>query len=151
MSLLDEGFNLFKTQVLDFNDGDPNCSVILSAVDNNTLAPDDFHQYDYHGNTGNGHGHAELDALYQFLDAIKWNTNTFHNYFLQITCTEKPCCKYCSAVMGHLGVTPGQGTYKTNRSMGVSYTIPPPLRKFISVILNVKMRRVERELQAGWA
>jgi hypothetical protein len=145
MSLLDEGFKLFDAKIRDFGDGREDCSATLSAFYGEAME-----QSDYEGTTKGGHGHAELDALYRFLDDIGWDTNAFSNYVLQITCTAKPCCKYCSAVMGLLGISPGHGTYKVNKSMGISYVIPPKIREFIGKFGGYSQSKVEKELQAGW-
>jgi hypothetical protein len=142
MSLLKDGFDLFMAPEAYLNDGKLNCYVILSAVHITTGK-----HVDYYGKTEAGQGHAELHALSKFLTKIRYNPIEFGNYHLQIYCKDKSCCKYCSAVMGLLGIHPGHDTYKAWESMGVSYAISPFIRKFISQILGVPADRVVNELQ----
>jgi len=144
-SLLTKGYLLFDTTDSKKNDGKQNCSVELTALTENGDI------LDYHGTTSSQRGHAEIDALCKFLREIGWDPNEYPNYILEIECTSKPCCVYCSAVMGLLSIHPTEGTYKSRRRMGVSYALPPDLRKFISRYLDVDIKKVERELQKGWS
>ena len=145
MSLLSQGYSYFNTEERDFNDGMQDCSVDLTVLAQNGV------RSDFHGTTSSQRGHAEIDALCQFLTQIGWNVGAYSNYTLQIACTSKPCCVYCSAIMGLLGIIPSDGTYKSRRRMGVSYALPYQLRRFISELIGVNERDVERELQQGWS
>jgi len=94
----------------------------------------------YPGATGLNHGHAEMDALYDFCkehgdDAIaefkKAKVKT-------ISCTKKPCCVKCSAIMGHLGFRPAAGTNKTYHTMGgTEWGVDPIVKKFIAAYASV--------------
>ena len=141
MGLFADGWAGFVTQVRDFNDGQRDCDAELDATNNVTGV-----NIKYYGDSKAGHGHAEMDALYQFLKAINWDTNAFQQYTLQVTCLAKPCCKYCAAVMGNLAVFASPGTYKVNKSMGISYAMPPDVRKFLVRLLNTTEQKVLEEL-----
>jgi hypothetical protein len=145
MCLQKKGYDSFEAVEDYHSDGTEGCAVILTAINLET-----GERSDPEGKTGKGHGHAEIDALYEFLDAIEWDTEKFGKYSLTITCTDKSCCKYCSAVMGLLGIKAGKKTYKSNKKMGVSYSLPPRIREFISEVCKVSERVVEKELQDGW-
>jgi hypothetical protein len=142
MGLLEKGYLIFMAKVKDFNDGKQDCTATLTAIHAVTKARGDFE-----GSTKNGHGHAELDAIYQFLKAIRWDLTVYTDYSIQVTCTSKPCCVYCSAVMGLMGIVPGHDTYKINKSMGISYAIPPDIRNFLVKCVPCKLSEVESELQ----
>jgi hypothetical protein len=126
MALVGGGYGLFAAVVRDFNDGEEACDATLTVTETAT-----GNVYTYYGSTKNEHGHAEIDALYQFLDDLNWNHLLFGNYTYVITCTAKPVCKCCSAVMGRLGIAPGANTYKVNKTMGISYALPPNVRTFL--------------------
>jgi hypothetical protein len=145
LSLLDQGYSSFHTEEREFGDGRQDCSAKLIVVDGSGV------RSVYDGSTSSQKGHAEIDALCQFLREIGWNTGTYNTYTKKIECTSKPCCKYCAAVMGLLGIIPSDRTYKSRRSMGVSYALPPYLRRFISDKTGALERDVERELQQGWS
>jgi hypothetical protein len=87
MGLWQDGWNLFVTEVRDFNDGQQDCDAKIQATDNTTNVTTT-----YYGSTGKQHGHAEIDALYQFLKSIHWDVATFENYTLTVECLAKPCC-----------------------------------------------------------
>src|SRR5262245_11359809 len=145
MCLQKKGYDSFKAEENYHSDGGEDCAVILTAIKLKT-----GEENDYEGKTGRGHGHAEIDALYKFLEKIEWDTKKFLKYSLTITCTDKSCCTYCSAVMGLLGIKAGKKTYKSNKKMGPSYSLPPIIRKFISEVCEVSEHVVEKELQDGW-
>lgn len=132
MGIFKDGWSAFVTETHEFNDGDQSCEAELQATNNvtgNTIT--------YYGSTKNLHGHAEIDALYQFLKSIGWNVANFGGYTLTISCTAKPCCKYCASVMGNLGVFATDGTFKSTKSMGISYALPYEVRNFLRNFLGV--------------
>jgi len=144
MSLLDTGYDKFDAIEKHHNDGAESCSVTLTVTD----SEDDVENFD--GETGKEHGHAEMDALYQFLNGIGWDVEQFKTYSLTLTCQDKACCKHCSAILGHLGVTAGEKTYKSNRTMGkTSYSIHPSFRSFLAKYLKCKEEKIRVEL-LGW-
>ena len=69
----------------------------------------------WEGNTDKKHGcgHAEMDALAQY---VATGNNTFENMVL--SCTTKPCCVRCSAVLGLLGIEACDRTLKYSKPMG---------------------------------
>jgi hypothetical protein len=141
MGLWQDGWDAFVTPVHDFNDGLQSCDAMLQATHNTTDKTISFY-----GDTSNGHGHAEMDALYQFLKGIGWNVNNFGDYTLTITCLSKPCCKYCAAVMGLCNVFATEGTYKVNKTMGISYAMPMDVRSFLGKLLNTTESKILSEL-----
>lgn len=141
MGIFKDGWDAFVTPVREFNDGDQSCEAELQATNNAT-----GHTITYYGSTQNLHGHAEIDALYQFLKSIGWNVANFNGYTLTIHCTAKPCCKYCASVMGNLGIFATGGTFKSTKSMGISYALPYEVRNFLRNILVVTNETILSEL-----
>lgn len=141
MGIFKDGWDAFVTQTREFSDGLESCDAELQVTNNNTNAT-----VTYFGSTGNGHGHAEIDALYQFLKDIQWDTNQFANYTVTIECTSKPCCKYCASIMGNLGIFAQGNTYKSTKPMGISYALPPDVRTFLRKFLGVTEQTILNEL-----
>jgi hypothetical protein len=141
MTLWQTGFDQFITDERDFNDGAQLCDAELQATHRTTGVTTT-----YYGSTKNLHGHAELDGVFQFLTAIGWSQARFEDYDLTIDCPSKPCCRYCSSILGHLGVFAVDGTYKSRKKMGVSYAIPPDLRTFLVRRLNVTENTILQQL-----
>jgi len=140
MGLWEQGFAAFATDERDFNDGAQDCGASLTVTGGVAAGT-------YHGMTGKDQGHAEIHALCQFLNAIGWDTGAFAGYALTVSCTAKPCCKFCSAVMGLFGIAAGEGTYKSQKtSRGTSYSRPPKVRTFLKKYLGVSEQRVMEEL-----
>ncbi len=85
------------------------------------------------GDSGNGHGHAELDALYQFwVDICGRDYATFTGSTMALACLDKPCCVHCSSILGHFGILAFPGTHKYTAPAGISYAIPPELRTLLT-------------------
>lgn len=95
-----------KVNVVDYK-------VKLIAEKNDSSNSSGEKRLEYIGVTTNNNGHAEMDALFQFYNELKWNIKEIHSYQLAIECTETPCCFCCSAVLGMLGVIAIGGTAKT--------------------------------------
>ena len=68
------------------------------------------------GKTGNNHGHAEMDALHNFIFDDPWSKNNVPDAKKALVaklmdngvpkvvyCPSRPCCKKCSAVLSTLG------------------------------------------------
>jgi hypothetical protein len=119
---------------IDMSSGEQNCDAELyySAADTRI-----------YGTTGSGH--AEMNALEAFLkNACQYNAATFGNSFpISIFCEEKPCCYYCSAMMGLLGISARtSNTRKVGTRMGstqwggLSYTS----LDFVAVLINQPRR-----------
>lgn len=71
------------------------------------------------GSTGEGHGHAEMDALHKlWVGVCGEDFAIYSGYSLAVECLAKPCCCRCSAVLGLLGISATKGTYKTRATMG---------------------------------
>lgn len=141
MGIFKDGWDAFVAEVRNFSDGEQRCDAELQATNNATQVT-----ITYYGSTNNGHGHAEIDALYQFLKAIQWDVASFANYTVTIECTAKPCCKYCSSVMGNLGIFAAGETYKSTKSMGISYALPADVRGFLRRYLGVTEKVILEEL-----
>jgi hypothetical protein len=75
----------------------------------------------YNGSTGRGHGHAEMDALHQFVerygadapDVLVGLTTP-----VSVTCPSRPVCVKCSRVLQELGFVLGPGTVWGTATMG---------------------------------
>jgi hypothetical protein len=143
MGLWQDGWNMFVTQERDFNDGQQDCDAEIQATNRTTDTT-----ITYYGTTANLRGHAEIDGLYQFLKSINWDVNAFQNYVVTVTCLAKPCCKYCSAVLGLCNIYATEGTYKVNKAMGVSYALPPDVRAFLRRLYNTSDEKILSELCA---
>ena len=92
-----------------------------------------------YGNSGAGH--AEMNALEEFLkNACGYNAVTFGNSFpISIFCEEKPCCYYCSAMMGLLGIVPRTSqTRKNKKRMGKTQWggLSLPSLQFVATLMN---------------
>lgn len=141
MGLFTDGYRAFNTPEREFSDGEESCAASLQATrkdDGKTLA--------FVGSTKSQRGHAEIDALYQFLKSIQWLPEKFIEFDITVTCLAKPCCKYCASIMGLLGIKPSDETYKVNKSMGVSYALPPDVRRFLRKFLDVTEEKIIEQL-----
>jgi len=120
-----EMWDAFVATVKDKGDGSQSCEAEIQTTDlaGTTVT--------YYGSTANGHGHAEIDALFQCLTNIGWSAGAFANLQVTVSCTAKPCCKFCSAIMGNLGIGALDGTFKSTKSMGISYALPYQVRTFL--------------------
>jgi hypothetical protein len=57
----------------------------------------------------------------------------------------------CSAILGHLGISPGDATFKSPNTMGkTGYSVHPNLRKFLADYLGCKEEKVNVDI-LGWA
>jgi hypothetical protein len=85
-----------------------------------------FEDYSYAGKTGKNHGHAEMDALHQYLDGfddLSKAVNDFDSLSnIGVYCPSRPVCLQCGAVLKELGFEPrSNGASKTiwgNKCMG---------------------------------
>jgi hypothetical protein len=167
MCLLKEGFRKFTAVERDNNDSAQDCQAELTVAG-----------AVYHGSTGKQHGHAEMDALDKFLnelyeqeiyptldDLVEKNkldmktakdegyvatqaVKLFKTYQRTMVCDNKSCCVKCSAILGHLGISPGANTYKTKQIMGkaTQYGVSHRVKVFIAAYLKTDVGTVELEL-----
>lgn len=74
------------------------------------------------GNTGKGHGHAEMDALHQYVDSfdsVQSAVTAFKRLRVKnVECTEKEVCKRCTFVLQTLGFSACEETEWGEKSMG---------------------------------
>ncbi len=88
---------------------------------------------DFQGRTGQGHGHAEMDALHQIAIQIKSGDLDIDVGDKTVQCEAKPCCVNCASVLGLLGFVPlDDGTTKTRATMGsTQWTVTPAVKALV--------------------
>ena len=129
---LKAGFDTFgATRRDDHNDGAEECAARLYYQ-----FPGQAVMY-VDGHTKNGNGHAEMDAILTFwLSICKRNVALFVHANLWIACRAKSCCVHCSGILGCLGISPYWQTYKSRKSMGISYAIHHELRRLLCMLVS---------------
>jgi hypothetical protein len=139
MGLFENGYAAFHTDERQFNDGSQQCDATLYVTDihGGTMQ--------FTGSSTKGKGHAEMTALFAFLESIKWDVAEYRTYTVEIECLNKPCCKFCAAVMGSIGITPRPNTFKSAKSMGISYNMTMQMRKFLGAYLGVTQQVIVEE------
>ena len=90
---------------------------------------------------------ADPKVFDQVTDLVKLE-KTFEEYLgkdIRIKCEAKPCCRYCSAVLGLLGIRRwNRHTEKTWKTMGsTQWAITPNMRKFVALYTNVNPDVIE--------
>jgi len=142
MGLLEAGYFAFGAEEGGTNDGSQSCAAVLHVTPPNGGAPRSFN-----GSTSAQNGHAEIHALYQFLKTINFDAAIFQAHQLTIECLAKPCCRHCAAILGLIGARPAARTFKEPRNRGVSYAIPPDMRRFLATLLETTTQRITDELE----
>lgn len=87
--------------------------------------------FSYDGSTGRGNGHAEMDALHNFIMENPGNRGTIKGSIAycadllshedtpkSVSCPSRPCCKKCSKVLKELGFVRAAGTKWSSTPMG---------------------------------
>jgi hypothetical protein len=122
----------------DVGDGVPECVATIYWIFGKSYG-------NVKGATKSGRGHAEIDCLCNLVDLCsekQWDLNTFFSEgIFEVSCENKSCCWRCSAVLGALGVTADEKTFKTTKSMlgGGNWAIPhSELKKLLCDRLNIK-------------
>ena len=130
LKLLKVGYKAFDAAVSINGDGSESTEVTLYVYSGRRL------RKQYIGRTGKGHGHAEMDALYQF---VKDKTVPHANVSLELSCTAKPCCVRCSAVLGLLNVsTANDNTHKSPKAMGsTQWGIPDEVAEYVASVTEI--------------
>lgn len=157
MSLKTKGYKLFKATEVDVGkgDGQQKCSAVLTVtLKEDAVLPEPSHSVvgddvsgEYYGDTKNQRGHAEIDAVFQFLKATGWNKNAFELYDAEISCPAKPVCVRCAAMLGLLGVTAAENQTKTASAMGkTSYSAPTDLVKYLADKQNVRPTDIRTQI-----
>jgi hypothetical protein len=137
-SVVQRGYDAFAATVGDENDGSEACLAGIAYLP----APDADHVWIV-GSTGKGAGHAEMHALAQFVTNIcGGRVDKFQDYArgdIAIYCEAKPCCRYCSSIMGLLGIRPWSKKTKKSpiRMGGTQWTTSMALRTFLSAFTAV--------------
>lgn len=95
----------------------------------------------FDGKTGVGHGHAEIDALYQiyeqyFEQRSPYKLQKDDKYSIEVVCESKPCCVHCAAIMGLLNITGSPKTEKSKKTAGVSYSIPQKVKQMLIALVK---------------
>jgi hypothetical protein len=127
------GYNSFAAIEQNFNDGAQDCTAAVWYP-----SPRSGRWKYLVGATGQGCGHAEMHALSQFTNNVCGNdVATFRDIRggrLFVECESKPCCLYCSAVLGLLGIEPKDAsTRKWKKRMGgTQWAITPQFRTFVA-------------------
>jgi hypothetical protein len=132
-TVVQDGYDRFDANVANFNDGNEDCTALIWYVDT------DSRWHYIAGATGKGAGHAEMHALSQFVTNVcNGSVETFNEYksygSILVECEAKPCCRYCSAVLGLLGIGPkdSQTTKSPRRAGSTQWAIVSSLRTFLS-------------------
>jgi hypothetical protein len=130
------GWEAFDTEERTGGDGDMTC---VAKIEFRVKGGGDSFSQEFVGSTGTGRGHAEMDALTQFIAVeCNWDVGAFQRYDVQVVCTDKPCCCRCAAVLGLLRVSAGHGTYKSPRGMGsTQWGVSPDMRAFLGAFTGV--------------
>jgi hypothetical protein len=112
------GFAAFNAEEGSGGSSSQDCDARLHYIIGNYQTGLQFNHVE--GSTGQGHGHAEMDALHKFWTEICVEDLTvFVSYQKKIQCESKPCCVRCSAVLGLLGIEAlDPDTKKTRATMG---------------------------------
>lgn len=76
----------------------------------------------YDGSTGRGHGHAEMDALHNYIEAMGGVDAAIRSFdrarTRTVECEEKPVCKRCTTVLETLKFKCSSNTVFSEESMG---------------------------------
>ncbi len=119
---LDDFFDDFDAVQVDpaKNDGLEDCEVVLTIGTRG-----------YRGKTGKGHGHAEMDALVQFIEDVGdidgCVTLLRRARNKTVTCEDKSVCRGCASVLGALGFKASSAeTTKYGKFMGKTQWAPVP-------------------------
>jgi hypothetical protein len=119
------------------SDGQQSCRVKLYYSDTKF----------FEGKTGQGKGHAEMDALDKFISHMNSQKTGLADYTLRIRCEDKPCCVQCSAIMGALNIKPFSvlGTKKTHEVMkaGGTWGVSNNTKDFLSTHLNISKTEID--------
>jgi hypothetical protein len=74
----------------------------------------------------------------------KSTVHFFKKHDLTLTCAEKSVCRKCSSIMGNLGISPGEDTFKIMQNMDhTQYGFSNKVRDFIKAYLESKGRADE--------
>jgi hypothetical protein len=139
--LIDEGWKDFSGDEQALNDGEESCTATLLLYSGESWVGALV------GSTKNERGHAEMDALFQYLRMIKENKQEFGTFKLVIQCLDKACCVKCAAILGLLGVRASPRTFKSKKTMGkTGYAIHPELRTFITKYKKITESKLCDEL-----
>lgn len=138
-----EGFAA-EEQDGDHDDHSAQCRAVI-FVDSAEFDADDE---GYEGQTGNGHGHAEMDAL-DFLIGSLGNEvveAVLQEGSVTLDCVGKPCCVQCSTMLGLLNIGPRTpATKKSRRTMlaGGAWSVSLRLKTFLMQKWHLKEADIE--------
>jgi cytidine deaminase len=131
------GFAGFNAEVGTGGSSSQDCSARLHYIIGDYVTGLQFNHVE--GSTGQGHGHAEMDALHKFwTDICAKDLTTFISYRKKIQCESKPCCVRCSAVLGLLGIEAlDEDTRKTRSTMGsTEWAVTPDVRELLAEVTS---------------
>jgi hypothetical protein len=126
---LETGYDAFKaTETSASGSLTQDCQASLTYVLTNETTSDHTD-----GDTKNGRGHAEMDAIHQFsVNKCRKDLATFTGATKSVSCTDRPCCVRCSAVMGLLSIRAETGTMKTRSTKGsTEWCVSPDVRDLL--------------------
>ena len=127
---LREYWDDFDADTKEGGDGEESCSACV------TIGGKAFQ-----GETGKGCGHAEMHALAQYADSaydkIKGKVDIFEGKDIVVSCPGKPCCLWCSVVLGIVGAGPKDAaTTKASKRMGsTSWGVSDNLARALAIRL----------------
>jgi hypothetical protein len=136
-TVVSTGYGRFAAAEGHSNDGSESCDAMIWYLNNRG------HWKYIAGSTGKGAGHAEMHALSQFVTNIcNGDLEVFRsiqafgdgNSGVLVECESKPCCLYCSAMLGLLGIPPKDSKTKKapQRMGGTQWGMTSSLRTFMS-------------------
>ena len=90
----------------------------------------------YEGQTGNGHGHAEMDALDFLIGSMGAQAveAVLQEGSVTLDCVGKPCCVQCSTMLGLLNIGPKTPATKKSRNTmlaGGAWSVSLRLKTFL--------------------
>jgi tRNA(Arg) A34 adenosine deaminase TadA len=139
--VVDKGYDAFAAEKGRVNDGNQDCVAYIAYRDSDIATTKWIV-----GSTGKGAGHAEMHALTQFVtnecDGKVSKFKEYAKYGIEVMCEAKPCCLYCSAILGMLRIKPWDHcTTKSDKRMGsTQWAINMSLRTFMSEYTGIPVQ-----------
>lgn len=128
----------------DHADHSAQCRAVI-FVDSNEFDSD---PEGYEGQTGNGHGHAEMDALDFLIGSMGKEAveAVLQEGAVTLDCVGKPCCVQCSTMLGLLNIGPRTPATKKSRNTmlaGGAWSVSLRLKTFLVEKWHLKEADIE--------